>query len=151
MDRFFPFIVFICLIFMSYDANAMIEDSSKVNHYTQVVDNYLKGLNTKDLSLILSLYSDSATVEDPVGSQVIKGMDSLRMFYSGAVNMDLELTRMGAVRVAGNEAAFPFELIMMIDGKKTRTEIIDVFKFNADGKIISMRAFWGIHNRTVID
>lgn len=124
-----------------------MDELTKAAHYTQVADNYIRGLNEKDLEGILSLYADNGSVEDPVGSQVISGIDNLRKFYSGAVNMDLNLTRTGAVRIAGMEAAFPFQLRMKAEGKLMVTDIIDVFRFDKEGKIVSMRAFWGPSNR----
>lgn len=125
------------------------EALAKAKHYENVVDSYLRGLNEQDLEGILSLYADDATVEDPVGSNIISGMKALRKFYSGAVTMELSLTRTGPVRVAGSEAAFPFQLRMEVNGVLMKTDIIDHFKFNEEGKIVSMRAFWGPSNRKV--
>jgi len=116
-------------------------------HYIEVVDNYIRFLNEKDLEGILSLYADNGSVEDPAGSKIISGLDSLRKFYSGAVNIDLRLRRTGPVRVAGVEAAFPFQLLMEANGIPTITDIIDVFRFDEAGKIVQMRAFWGPDNR----
>lgn len=76
-------------------------------------------------------------------------MEALRKFYGGAVTMKLSLTRTGPVRVASNEAAFPFQLRMEVNGVAMVTDIIDHFKFNEAGKIISMRAFWGPSNRKI--
>lgn len=116
-------------------------------YYADVADNYLRYLNEKNLEGILSLYADNATVEDPVGSEVVEGMAALRKFYSGAVNIDLTLTRTGPVRIAGIEIAFPFQLKMSVDGTLMITDIIDVFRFDDAGKIVSMRALWGPSNR----
>lgn len=127
------------------------DDSSMVKHYTNAVDSYLRGLNEKDLELILSLYAENGSVEDPVGSKVIKGMPALRKFYGGAVTIDLDLKRTGPVRIAGVEAAFPFELIMEVNGTKMKSQIIDVFRFDDEGKIVEMRAFWGPSNRSVVE
>ncbi len=123
------------------------DEINKAQHYENVVDSYLRCLNEKDLEGILSLYADTATVEDPVGSNIIKGKAALRKFYGGAVTIDLILTRTGPVRVAGMEAAFPFQLRMDVNGTPMKTDIIDLFRFNEDGKIVSMRAFWGPTNR----
>lgn len=49
------------------------------------------------------------------------------------------------------EAAFPFELKMHINGAYTLTDVIDVFRFDENGKIISMRAYHGALNRRPID
>jgi len=45
------------------------------------------------------------------------------------------------------EAAFPFQLRMEVNGVAMKTDIIDLFRFNEAGKIISMRAFWGPSNQ----
>ena len=132
----------------SQNKDAMKFDS--VEHYTNAVDSYLRGLNKQDLEGILSLYAENGTVEDPVGSDIVSGMAGLREFYGGAVTYDLKLTRTGAVRIAANEAAFPFELEMELNGKMMKTEIIDVFRFNEEGKIESMRAFWGPSNQVEV-
>lgn len=119
--------------------------------YVDAVDQYMRGLNESDLEMILSLYADDATVEDPVGGRVVSGIDSLRAFYTGAVNIDLKVERTGPVHIAGMEAAFPFELKMHINGEYTLTDVIDVFRFDQEGKIISMRAYHGPLNRRLID
>lgn len=130
------------------DENSIqMNDSMKAQHYTAVADSYLQSLNEKNLHGILSLYADSATVEDPVGSKIVSGKEAVRQFYTGAVTYDLVLTRTGPVRVAGMEAAFPFDLKMKINGALMITNIIDVFRFDEAGKIVSMRAFWGPSNQ----
>lgn len=123
----------------------------EVQHYIDVADNYMKFLTEKNLEGILSLYAEDATVEDPVGSEIVSGKKALRKFYGGAVKMDLVLKRTGPVRYTGGEAAFPFRLWMEVDGEATVTDIIDVFKFDDEGKIISMRAYWGMHNRSKVE
>lgn len=149
---------YLCLLsslflFISQIAFSQIADEpiDTVQHYTDVVDSYLRGLNEKDLQGILSLYADNGTVEDPVGSDIISGMPALTKFYGGAVTYDLKLTRTGAVRIAANEAAFPFELEMKVNGILMKTEIIDIFRFDEQGKIVSMRAFWGPSNQTEVE
>ena len=84
-----------------------------------------------------------------MGSNIVKGKDALRQFYAGAVTIDLLLTRTGPVRIAGVEIAFPFQLQMEVEGTTMITDIIDVFRFDEEGKIVSMRAFWGESNRRV--
>lgn len=148
----YRFFFFLALLFISQITFSQIPDETidTVQHYTDVVDSYLRGLNEKDSERILLLYADNGTVEDPVGSNVISGMPALKKFYGGAVTYDLKLTRTGAVRIAANEAAFPFELEMEVNGKLMKTEIIDVFRFDEKGKIVSMRAFWGPSNQTEV-
>jgi steroid delta-isomerase len=45
----------------------------------------------------------------------------------------------GDVRCAGNAAAFPFKVLM----EGVDISPIDVFEFNAEGKVQSMKAYWG--------
>lgn len=122
-------------------------DIKKEQLYINAVDNYIRSLNEKNLEGILELYAENGTVEDPVGSDIVKGKRALRKFYSGAVTLDLLVTRTGPVRIAGNEVAFPFQLRMEVEGTPMITDIIDVFCFDQDGKIVSMRAFWGKINQ----
>ncbi len=125
--------------------------NTNTHPYINTVDQYLQSLNEGNLEGIISLYADDATVEDPVGSEVISGIDNLRKFYTGAVNIELKVERTGPVRIAGSEAAFPFKLEMNFNGVRSLTDVIDVFRFNEENKITSMRAFHGSSNRRVIE
>jgi len=107
---------------------------------------YLRYLNEKDVDRILSLYADNATIENPVGSDVLLGKVSRRVFYTNAVLKNLLATKTGEVRVAGNEVAFPYQLRKNVDGVPTMTDVIDIFVFDDTDKIISMRSFWGPFN-----
>lgn len=105
---------------------------------------YLKALVAQDLDGIMALYADDAVVEDPVGSEPHVGKDAVRAFYAGAVELKLEGELTGQARIAGDEVAFPFKVTNASYG--ISMNIIDVFKFNDEGKICSMRAFWGEAN-----
>jgi steroid delta-isomerase len=109
---------------------------------------YLTALAAKDLEGILALYADDAVVEDPVGSEPHVGMAAIREFYKGTTEYDLEAALDGQVRLAGNEVAFPFIVKNIAGG--FAMHIIDVFKFNDEGKIVSMRAFWGETNAAAL-
>jgi steroid delta-isomerase len=53
---------------------------------------------------LVELYADDATVEDPVGGEVI-GRQAIHRFYPAVDNVEREC-ELVSVRVAGNEAAF---------------------------------------------
>ena len=112
----------------------------------RVCETYIHALVTNDVEAILDLYADDATVEDPVGTESRSGKDALRSFYTGAVTGVVEAALTGQPRVAGNEVAFPFQVIAGQPGEKIQNNIIDVFRFNAEGKVDLMRAFWGSNN-----
>lgn len=110
------------------------------------VDAYMKALNENDLDGIMALYADDATVEDPVGSDPYVGSEAVRTFYTQATSMDIDAERTGPGRAAGNEIAFPFTIAIKNTDAPMLIRVIDVFKFNAEGKVVSMRAFWGPEN-----
>lgn len=110
------------------------------------VKTYLSCLVSSDHQAIVSLYAKDAWIEDPVGSDILRGRDAITTFYKQAVQMvdGAELT--GDIRVAGDEVAFPFEVTTASGSGTMSIQIIDVFHFNGEGKVDSMRAFWGQSN-----
>jgi len=48
------------------------------SHIRQVYDRYSEMVNKGDVEGILELYTDDATVEDPIGSEVRRGSDEVR-------------------------------------------------------------------------
>ena len=105
------------------------------------VECYVKLMCESDADGIVELYAADATVEDPVGGNVIQGHEAIRSFYAAAaVNLQLELT--GPVRAAGKECAMPMLAVLTVNDQKHYIDIIDVMAFDDEGKITSMRAFW---------
>lgn len=90
---------------------------------------------------VVALYADGATVEDPVGSEVRRTREEIAEFY-GALDGLEQSARLLHVRVAGNEAAFAFELVTKAGEQTYTLAPIDVMTFDDDGRITSMRAFW---------
>ena len=72
----------------------------------------------------------------------------MRAFYAEACQGVAKAELTGNPRVAGNEVAFPFNVTAGAPGQQVVINIIDIFKFNEDGKIATMRAFWGPNNMT---
>ncbi len=107
---------------------------------------YLDGLIAGDLEAVLNLFADDATVEDPVGTEPKVGREALAAFYRIACDFVTAARLTGTPRVAGNEVAFPFEITTGAGDNTSIIAIIDVFRFDEDGKIVSMRAWWGGDN-----
>lgn len=110
------------------------------------VHEYVRALNASDLEAVVALYADDAVVEDPVGSTPCVGREAIRAFYAGSVALKLSVVLEGQVRVAGHEAAFAFSVALIHEGRPTVIRPIDVFRFDAAGKVVSMRAFFGAAN-----
>ncbi|NQV94310.1 MAG: nuclear transport factor 2 family protein [Sphingomonadales bacterium] len=112
----------------------------------KAVETYINSFSKGDLEAIVGLYADNATVEDPVGTPIKEGIEAVREFYTGAVGNGAQLELTGTPRCAGDYVAFPFAANINMDGNKAHIEIIDTFRFNRDGQVIEMRAFWGPEN-----
>jgi steroid delta-isomerase len=107
------------------------------------VENYIEALNNEDIEFIKALYADDATAEDPVGSEILEGHAAVIALYAdGAFKSDLTAELTGPIRIAGNSAAFSFNLY--VNGMKM--EVIDVFEFNEDNKVTSLKAYWSFAN-----
>ena len=128
------------------------------------VQAYMDLFNAQDAQGIADLYSEDATVTDPVGTPPKKGKAAILNFYTMAVKNGATLTQTGSTRIAGNSAAFAFtvsvgamtnvdaDIAVAVDLPKggMTIDVIDTFAFDDAGKVTEMRAFWGPGNITQI-
>jgi steroid delta-isomerase len=119
---------------------------SNSQQYKQVVEDYIRLMSAGDWQGVAKLYADDATVEDPVGSEPVRGIEAVTAFYKRNTSNPMKLELAGPIRVAGIETAFPFTVSVNFKGTPMQIHVIDVFKFNAEGKIASMRAYFGEEN-----
>ena len=103
------------------------------------VNKYMDAFSGADMNLIREIYADDAVVEDPVGSEPYVGIEAIVGFYEVAFATGAKIALSGDVRCADNAAAFPFKVLM----EGVDISPIDVFEFNAEGKVQSMKAYWG--------
>jgi steroid delta-isomerase len=108
------------------------------------IDRYVEVFSAGDRAGYLALFTDDATVEDPVGSDVAHGPDGIAAFWDGvrAMSPEIELQLTGAPRIAAGQAAFPMRAVTALGDAKMAVEIIDVMTFADDGRITSLRAFF---------
>lgn len=116
----------------------------------KIVDAYMAALSAGDYAAIVALYADDAQVEDPVGNEPIAGKPAILAFYQLATENKLACKRTGPVRYANRELVFPFECLAISDEASMKIEIIDHFVLNDEGLIVSMRAFWGQDNMSMV-
>jgi steroid Delta-isomerase len=109
------------------------------------VKRYLELAAAGKVDEIVDLYAQDGTVEDPVGGEVHIGSEAIRGFYAMIPKGD-NATELFTLRALGNEAAFYWALTVEIGGNRLRIEIISTMTFNGDGKIASMKAYWGPEN-----
>jgi steroid delta-isomerase len=114
------------------------------DHIRRIYERYPELLNKGDAEGIVELYAEDATIEDPIGSDLHRGRDAIRVFYQRAAASRATMRRTGPVRVAGHEAATPVVVLMGPEDQRSALDLISVMSFDEDGKIASMRAFWSM-------
>jgi len=107
---------------------------------------YVDCYNRADLDGIVAIFAPDARVEDPVGSPAKTGHAEIREFFGAGIAMGAKLSLDGPVRCVANHAAFAFHVTLDWEGQATRIDVIDVFRFDENGKVAEMRAFFGPEN-----
>jgi len=120
---------------------AMTATADQIN---ATIDRYVAAFSAGDKAGYLAVFTEDATVEDPVGSDIAAGTDAIAAFWDGvrAMAAEITLTRTGPARVAAGQAAWPMRAVTNLGEMKLGVDIIDVMAFADDGRIRSMRAFW---------
>ena len=119
---------------------------AKTEANAKTVNRYLELLAKGQADAIADLYATDATAEDPVGGEVHIGRQAIHGFYSNVPGTNNE-TEVVTLRALGNEVAFFWRLFVDLgEGGKMTIEIISVMTFDDDGKIASMKAYWGPDN-----
>lgn len=110
------------------------------------VHEYVAAFDAGAPERVAALFAEDATVEDPVGTEPKVGQAAILEFYTASMQTGAKLALDGAVRLCGPYAAFAFTVHLHWQGKDQRVEVIDTFKFNDDGKVVEMRAYFGPSN-----
>ena len=107
------------------------------------VDSYAERF-AEDREGWVSLFAPDATVEDPVGSDLREGHEAIGEFWDFVHGMvdAVRIVRTGPVRVAGDEAAWPFQIRSTVAGAEMVLDVIDAMTFDDEARITSMRAYW---------
>lgn len=116
-------------------------DEKQMKHTLQA---YIDGFNQSDAAAISNLYSADATIEDPVGTPPIQGREAIVSFYERSIKTGAKLSLAAPIRAShGREAAMAFDVQLTMPQGPALIRVIDVMAFDDQGKIASMRAFWG--------
>lgn len=110
------------------------------------VHRYVEAFARGDAAMAADLFAEDASVEDPVGTPLRRGKAAIADFYRASMATGAKLTLAGPVRAVADHAAFAFHVDLDWQGARQRIDVIDLFRFDAEGKIIEMRAFFGPDN-----
>lgn len=123
------------------------------NVIREAIENYLKAFTAGDRDGYVGLFTEDATVEDPVGTPVHRGADAIGVFFdnSRALAESIELRSLDIAIVCDGQAAFAMQVRPAIGGATYAMEAIDVMTFADDGRITTMRAFWQSEHMRPLD
>jgi len=113
---------------------------------TAAVHAYVDGFAREDAPAVAALFADDAVVSDPVGSEPKVGRAAFAPFFEQTVGSGAKLALDGPIRLGSDYAAFAFHVSLVWEGAPMRIDVIDVFHFDAAGKIRRMDAYFGPAN-----
>lgn len=105
---------------------------------------YFGALRSMDETTWVGLFATGGALHDPADAAPLVGDEALRGFFRMALGAfeTLSLTT-DSVFVCGNQAAVRFRGEGRgKNGRDVRFEGIDLFEFDADGRIRSVRGYW---------
>ncbi|HQZ03176.1 MAG TPA: nuclear transport factor 2 family protein [Thauera sp.] len=109
----------------------------------RIVQDIIDGLNAGDAERILRHYAEDATVEDPVGSEPVRGRTAIAEFYQRAVAIRARIELVTPIRAShGLAAAMAFNVRVDTPQGEMCIAVIEVLEFDATLKVTSMRAYW---------
>lgn len=115
-------------------------------HMTKVVQAYVAAFAKKAPDEAISLFAEDGVIIDPVGSEPKVGRAAIREHYDGAMATGAKLTLDGPVRAVADCAAFAFHVDLAWEGQSMRFDVIDIFRFNKEGLVQSMEAYFSPAN-----
>jgi steroid Delta-isomerase len=105
---------------------------------------YIDAFNANDAARVVALFADNATVEDPVGTPLKRGREEIAAFYGHATTVGAKLELIAPPRGSHAKAAtISFKVHLAGPEGRAHIDVTDVMEFDAHGKIVSMRAYWG--------
>ena len=107
---------------------------------------YVEGFAKVDPEAVVALFAADASVEDPVGTPPKTGHQAIREFYTFSMATGAKLHLDGPIRVGHDFAAFAFQVRLKMGEVDATVDVIDVFRFDAAGKVRRMEAYFGPGN-----
>ena len=112
----------------------------------QWLNEYWDVLRSMDTDRWVDLYTDDASVEDPVGDPIFRGKSELRRFFDG-VKRSMKLLDLSPETIffAPPQAAVHFAARAVPQkGPEFVLRGIVTYAFNESGKVTQMRAYWSL-------
>lgn len=109
----------------------------------KTLDAYLAAYRNNDKAALVALFTDDCEWTDPVGTPTHHGKDGVAKFWDDARALADSIVLEGKdIHICGTEAAMIFEIHASVGGNTMIMDAVDVFEFDADGKIKVGKAYW---------
>jgi steroid Delta-isomerase len=106
-------------------------------------DAYVAAYRANDKDALVALFADDCEWTDPVGTPTHHGKDGVAAFWDGARALaDSIVLEPKDLTICGTEACMQFEIHATIGGNTMIMDAVDIFEFDADGRIAKGKAYW---------
>ncbi len=105
---------------------------------------YVDHINAGDRDGVLALFAPDAVIEDPLGSPPKTGKE-IENWFSDTIAFGTHIRPVAPIRGShSNAAALVFEVTFQPPaGPRLLIRSLDVCTFDAEGRITSLKAYWG--------
>jgi len=118
--------------------------------FDELFTRYTTAVTATDVDAIVGIYAPDARIQIPVGGPVHVGIEAIHAFYRDN-ELAESLAVAGPACVAGREAAVPLVAHVRQDGRLLELDVIDVAEIDAEGRVVSMRAFFDLEGARVLE
>lgn len=114
----------------------------------EVIQKYMEAWSTDNKELLMSLFAEDASWEDPVGSPAFVGHEGISRFWDfahqGAEQGRTISPQIEQIIACANEGILRFTMQVRLpaENKGLDLHVVDHFVIGDDGKIVRARAFW---------
>lgn len=109
-----------------------------------MLEAYVERINAGDRDGVIALFAPDAVIEDPVGSPPKKGAE-IAAWFADTVAFGTQIQPVAPIRGShGDEAVLVFDVrFTPPGGQRLLIRSADVCRFDSQGKITSLRGYWG--------
>jgi len=109
---------------------------------------YTAALSSHDIEAVAALFAADAVIYDPVDAPAIEGIDKICEFLIGTSGAVRSVRVSGPVHISSDcrHAATPLEAEVDLGNGIQIMEVLDAMTFNDDGRVTTMKAYYGPTN-----
>ncbi|PLR53609.1 hypothetical protein CYR52_05325 [Chimaeribacter arupi] len=139
------------VVLQAYMKGESVPCSPTEAYMHEVLTQYIDALNQKNPQKILDMYAEDAVIIDPVGANPVSGKRHIETFVREGLSAMRKAELSAPIRTSpGGSAAMAFTINMDFGDHEVLIQVVDVMRFNADGKIVALNAHWGVDDIQII-